>query len=260
MPQLQKNQLSGRAHREKLLTLENEMRKHPQLDVPITHHFAPGVYAREMRVPAGTLLTGKIHKTEHLNIISQGHFSVSNLGETKHIYAPCTFVSPAGTKRAIYAHEDSTWTTIHVTEETNLTALENEIIAESFEAIEGPLIDRQDHQLFMDEFGITEELADEVTNTGEVLHLPCNGFEVRDSDIDGKGLFATKIFGEGETIAPALLDMQKTELGRYTNHAAYPNAKMVVRDAANIDLVALREIDNVEITVNYRAVLDEVSK
>ena len=119
-------------HRDKLLRLEDELRKHPQLDVPIKHHFAPGVYAREMFVPAGTLLTGKIHKTEHLNIISQGHFSVSNMGESMDIYAPHTFVSPAGTKRAIYAHEDSTWTTIHVTEETDLDVLEDEIIAENF--------------------------------------------------------------------------------------------------------------------------------
>ena len=48
--------------------------------------------------------------------------------------------------------------------------------------------------------------------------------------------------------------MQKTEAGRFTNHAAYPNAKMMVRDKANIDLVALREIGHEEITVDYREV------
>ena len=112
------------------------MQELPQVDIEITHHFAPGVYAREMFVPAGILLTGKIHKTEHLNIISQGHFSVSNMGESVDIKAPHTFVSPVGTKRAIYAHVDSTWTTIHVTEETDLVKLEELTIAESFEVLE----------------------------------------------------------------------------------------------------------------------------
>ena len=112
------------------------MQELPQVDIEITHHFAPGVYAREMFVPAGILLTGKIHKTEHLNIISQGHFSVSNMGKSVDIRAPHTFVSPVGTKRAIFAHTDSTWTTIHVTEETDLEKLEDLTIAESFEALE----------------------------------------------------------------------------------------------------------------------------
>ena len=246
------------ANRE-LLRLEDELRKHPQLDVPITHHFAPGVYAREMRVPAGTLLTGKIHKTEHLNIISQGHFSVSNMGKTMDIVAPYTFVSPAGTKRAIYAHEDSTWTTIHVTEETDLAALEEETIADSFEEIQH-LLDREDHGLFLLEYGLTEDDADAVTKFGELHHLPMDGIAVRESLREGKGLFAERVFHAGEVIASALLDGKKTEAGRYTNHSAEPNARMIVKDADNIDLVAILEIDNVEITVNYRAVLDEVTK
>lgn len=235
------------------------MRKHPQVDIEITHHFAPGVYARQMFVPKGILLTGKIHKTEHLNIISQGHFSVSNLGETKHISAPYTFVSPAGTKRAIYAHEDSTWTTIHVTEETDLDALEQETIADSFEEIQH-LLDREDHGLFLLEYGLTEDDAETVTKFGELHHLSMDGIVVRESLREGKGLFAGKVFRAGDVIAPALLDGKKTEAGRYTNHSAEPNARMVVKDADNIDLVAILEIDNVEITVNYRAVLDEVTK
>lgn len=102
----------------------------------ITHHFAPGVYAREMWMPAGCLITGKIHLTEHLNILSQGKVSVSNQGESIEMTAPHTFVSPVGTKRAIYAHEDSTWTTIHATELTDPEEIEDEIIAESFEELD----------------------------------------------------------------------------------------------------------------------------
>ncbi len=102
----------------------------------ITHHFAPGVYAREMWMPAGCLITGKIHLTEHLNILSQGDVSVSNKGESIFMSAPHTFVSPVGTKRAIYAHEDSTWTTIHATELTDPDKIEEEITVEKFEQLD----------------------------------------------------------------------------------------------------------------------------
>ena len=105
----------------------------------ITHYFAPGVYAREMFVPAGVLLTGKIHKTEHLNILSQGRISVSNMGESVTVEAPFTYISPIGTKRAIYAHEDSTWTTIHATDLTDPVEIEREIIATSFEELDALL-------------------------------------------------------------------------------------------------------------------------
>ena len=87
-------------------------------------------------MPAGYLITGKIHLTEHLNILSQGQVSVSNKGESVTMKAPYTFVSPVGTKRAIYAHEDSTWTTIHATNLTNPDEIEAEIIADRFEQLD----------------------------------------------------------------------------------------------------------------------------
>lgn len=98
----------------------------------ITEYFAPGVYAREMWMPKDCLITGKIHKTSHLNILSQGHVSVSNQGESIEYHAPTTFISPIGTKRAIYAHEDSVWTTIHPTDLTDSDEIEKELIAETF--------------------------------------------------------------------------------------------------------------------------------
>ena len=105
----------------------------------ITHYFAPGVYAREMWMPKDCLITGKIHMTEHLNILSQGKVSVSNQGNSILMEAPHTFVSPIGTKRAIYAHEDSTWTTIHATDLKTPEEIESEIIADTFEELDAML-------------------------------------------------------------------------------------------------------------------------
>jgi hypothetical protein len=120
--------------RELILEIETRMRELPgQMELEPTHHFSKGIYARELRIPAGTLLTGKIHKFENLNIISQGDISVVTEDGVKRIQAPCTLVSPPGTKRIGYAHTDTVWTTIHATEETDLEALEAELIAASFE-------------------------------------------------------------------------------------------------------------------------------
>ena len=130
--------------RQDILNLESSMRLQEGYcdgDGPckITHYFAPGVYAREMWMPKGCLITGKIHMTEHLNVLSQGKVSVSNRGESIVMEAPHTFISPVGTKRAIYAHEDSTWTTIHATDLKDPDEIEAEIIAETFEELDAML-------------------------------------------------------------------------------------------------------------------------
>lgn len=99
--------------------------------VPIepVHRFADGIYAREITIPANTLLTGKIHKTRHLNIISKGAITVWSDGEpVRRIEAPYSFVAEPGARRVGFAHEDTVWTTIHATSETDLERLEAELI------------------------------------------------------------------------------------------------------------------------------------
>ena len=122
--------------REKIETLEKEMFKAPQLQIGTAHHFAKGLYAREIFIPKGTLLTGKIHKHEHLNIISKGEITVLTENGLKKIKAPFTMVSLPGTKRVGFAHEDTVWTTIHASNETDLGKLEQELIAKDFNDIE----------------------------------------------------------------------------------------------------------------------------
>lgn len=100
---------------------------------PVTHHFAPGVYAREMFLPADHAIIGKIHKHAHLNIISKGRVIVTTENGKDELTGPCTFTSYAGTKRAVYVLEDTIWTTIHVTEKTDLAEIEEEIIAKSYD-------------------------------------------------------------------------------------------------------------------------------
>lgn len=117
--------------RDKVAVIETEMLKREQLDLPVKHYFSQGVYARELFIPKGTTLTGKIHKYQQLNIMSKGDMSVLTEDGVVRVQAPFTIVSPPGTKRIAYAHEDTVWTTIHGTEETDLEKIEAQFIAQS---------------------------------------------------------------------------------------------------------------------------------
>jgi hypothetical protein len=46
------------------------------IECPLVHRFTPGMYIREIFMPAGSLITSKIHKTEHPYTISKGKFAV----------------------------------------------------------------------------------------------------------------------------------------------------------------------------------------
>jgi len=117
--------------REMLERFESEMFKLGTIEIPVKHHFSQGVYAREITIPKGTVLTGKIHKYSQLNILSKGDISVLTEEGIKRVQAPFTIVSPPGTKRVAYAHEESVWTTVHGTDETDLEKIETHFIAQN---------------------------------------------------------------------------------------------------------------------------------
>lgn len=100
---------------------------------PIKHHFAPGLYAREIFIPTGILIIGKIHRHSHVNTISKGKVVVATEFGLEEFTAPHTFISEPGVKRAVLALEDTIWTTYHPTEETELDRIEEYVIAPTFE-------------------------------------------------------------------------------------------------------------------------------
>lgn len=105
-----------------------------QIELKTTHYFAKGMYAREIFIPKGTCLTGKIHKTEHISIISKGDITVWTDEGMKRVQAPYTIVAKPGMKRVGFAHEDTVWTTFHPNQdnETDLVKLEEVLIAKTF--------------------------------------------------------------------------------------------------------------------------------
>jgi len=103
------------------------------VDCPLTHHFAPGLYAREILLPKDSLVVGKIHKHAHVNNVSKGSVIVYTEFGMEEYHAPCQFISKAGTKRAVLALEDTVWTTYHPTSEIDLEIIEEQVIAKSFD-------------------------------------------------------------------------------------------------------------------------------
>jgi len=68
-----------------------------------------------------------------VNVISQGRVRVFTEQEgLLELAAPCTFVSSPGTKRAVLVLEETVWTTVHVTDKTDLAEIEREVIASDF--------------------------------------------------------------------------------------------------------------------------------
>ena len=125
--------------RQKVEALEDELAKLPQVELATRHYFAPGMYARELTIPAGVTLTGAVHKTEHLSVISAGRILVESGDGPVEICAPYTFVSQPGAKRAGFAIEATVWTTFHPTTTTDLDALCEELTeSTSAELLGGP--------------------------------------------------------------------------------------------------------------------------
>lgn len=110
---------------------EEEMLKQPQQKLPMEHLFADGVYVRSMFVPAGSWVTGKAHKTDHICILLDGGLTVTAPdGSLKTIEAPDMWVVPAGEKKLGYFHKDTWFANIHPTDTTDLEVIEQRVTYE----------------------------------------------------------------------------------------------------------------------------------
>lgn len=103
----------------KVLELQDAMSRMPQVHLPVTHHFATGVYAREVFHPAGVAVVGYMHRTDHLFILAKGDLTITTDEGKRRVQGPCVLHTHPGMKRLAYAHEDTTIITIHVTTETD---------------------------------------------------------------------------------------------------------------------------------------------
>lgn len=108
--------------------LEVAMLTQEQVECPVTHHFGPGIYIREVAIPAGTIVLGHSHTNPCTNILLSGSMAVSlSGGVVKVLTAPCTFVTQQGRKLA-YIIEDVVFQNVFATDETDVAVLEATLI------------------------------------------------------------------------------------------------------------------------------------
>lgn len=95
----------------------------------IRHVFTPGLYAREMSPPRGSVIISKIHKTEHLFVMSKGVIRIFIEGRGwETISAPYLGVTKPMTRRLALVVEDCVWTTFHATDKKTPEEVEADII------------------------------------------------------------------------------------------------------------------------------------
>jgi hypothetical protein len=143
------NELALRAvSRAEILELEELMVayarvKHPGMEpgntdviAPVKHHFSPGLYAREIFLPAGIRIIGKIHRTSHVMTVAQGSGIIWNEFGAYEYAAPMTHVTKAGAKNVVWAKEDSVIITYHPTDHQDVESIERDIISPSYAAFD----------------------------------------------------------------------------------------------------------------------------
>lgn len=115
--------------RESVQRLEDAVLQMPQVDLKTTHALSGGVYARTVFIPAGTVVTGATHKRDHLNIL-QGDITAWTENGMQRFTGQNVLPGKIGAKRAVFAHSDTTWTTICHTLLSDFFEIEAELVEE----------------------------------------------------------------------------------------------------------------------------------
>jgi quercetin dioxygenase-like cupin family protein len=123
-----------------ILRIEQEILKMPQVELPIEHYQIDGVYVRSMFIPAGTILTGKIHNFESIAILAKGRIRITNGTESYIISEGHIMVDKPGVKRLGYAETDVIFITVHRTDNTEIEAIEKELVSATFEEYQQQLL------------------------------------------------------------------------------------------------------------------------
>jgi hypothetical protein len=256
---------------------EAEMLRMPQAECPVVHRFGPGVYIREVCLPAGAIAIGHKQRYEHTNILLKGAVAIVNDDRTVSVLrAPLFFVGKPGRKVG-YVLEDTVWQNVYATDERDIETLEAMFLEKSdasqSSAAERMAIAHASHAADRADFARVIAAAgfdartvrEQSENLADQMPMPdafASAISVRPSPIEGRGVFSSFPRAAGDVIGPARIDGYRTPIGRYANHATTPNARFQVDVRGDVWAVAVRDIAGCvggdageEITVDYRQVL-----
>ncbi len=87
--------------------------------IGVTHHFADGLYAKEYRMPAGTVIGKHVHDYDHLSSLAMGQVLLTIDGVQSEHRAPAMLTVKAHKVHVVQAITDAVWYCIHATDETD---------------------------------------------------------------------------------------------------------------------------------------------
>ena len=97
--------------RDNIEEFEAELLKLPQVVIPVAGCFSGGIYAREILIPADTVLTGRVYKDDHFEVMAYGDITVSSDAGTIRLRGFNILPAVQGKKRIAYAHKETKWLT-----------------------------------------------------------------------------------------------------------------------------------------------------
>lgn len=118
-----------KAFTEFLLTLPEKR------EFEVTHTLIGGVYTRTLFIPKDSVLVGKIHLKECVNIVAKGDISILTETGCGRIKAGHVAVSKPGIQKLGYAHEDTVFINVFRTDETDINKIEAEIATDDYTAL-----------------------------------------------------------------------------------------------------------------------------
>ena len=258
------------SNRKAILEYEKFARELNQVEIPVKHYVHGGMYAREIVIPKGVILTGQIYKFDHFDVMVSGDITVStDDGECKRLTGYNCFTGFSGKKRAGFAHEDTTWITFHPFINgvgfEDPESIQAYLTVGSFSELDcfNSAINKADFLHMLDELQLSKDLVRQQSeNKADQIEMPI-GFEhvyIDKSSIEGSGVFSSKAINASDEICPARINGKRTPAGRYANHAVTNNSDIIIKESGIAMLIANRRIEKgEEITVNYRKVIEERS-
>lgn len=112
----------------------------------------------------------------------------------------------------------------------------------------------QEHNIDVDDLNNYINSKEFELKAGPVVDDKNKNYVVKESSIEGLGVFATRQIMKGERIGYGIINNTRTFAGRYVNHSSYHNAKFYYfKDNNNMILIADKVINKgEEIVTNYR--------
>lgn len=100
----------------------------PEPEHEFEHTFMAGLYIRQLRIKARSLVVGKMHRHASVLFLMKGMARIWSHGETFDVAAPHRILAPGMSKRVLFAFTDVEVMNVYPTNLRSLDEIEQELI------------------------------------------------------------------------------------------------------------------------------------